>query len=84
MLQRLIVRMTVCAITCFMAWPFACLADARELVGRWYQAPEDWVYQGQVDLATCGLESVAKVELTGGHFWQQVDFEIENPWALCA
>jgi diguanylate cyclase (GGDEF)-like protein len=61
-----------------MAWPCACLADARELAGRWYQAPEGWVYQGQADLATEALGSVAKVELTGGHFWQQVDFEIKT------
>jgi diguanylate cyclase (GGDEF)-like protein len=61
-----------------MAWPCACLSDARELAGRWYQAPESWVYQGQADLAPVGLGPVTKVKLTGGHFWQQADFEIKT------
>lgn len=78
MARRLIFRMTVCMITCLMAWSCVCLADVRELAGRWYQAPEGWVYQGQTDLSAVGLESVAKVALTGGHFWQQVDFEIKT------
>jgi diguanylate cyclase (GGDEF)-like protein len=62
-----------------MAWSNACLADARELAGRWFEAPEGWIYQGQSDLATEGLRSIARVELTGGHFWQQVDFDIKTP-----
>lgn len=61
-----------------MAWSAAGLADARELAGRWYQAPENWVYRGQNDLAMEGLRPVDKVELTGGHFWQQADFEIKT------
>lgn len=61
-----------------MAWSCACLADARELAGRWYQAPVGWTYQGQTDLAATELKPIAKVKLTGGHFWQQVDFEIKT------
>ena len=61
-----------------MAWSCACLADARELVGHWYQAPEDWVYQGQINLVSTGLKSVAKLKLTGGHFWQQMGFVINT------
>jgi diguanylate cyclase (GGDEF)-like protein len=59
-----------------MAWSCACLADARELAGLWYQAPEAWDYQGQTNLTAAGLKPVAKVTLTGGHFWQQADFDI--------
>ncbi|MGZ4982438.1 MAG: diguanylate cyclase, partial [Methylobacter sp.] len=63
---------------CLLIWSCACLADARELAGLWYQAPESWVYQGQVDLAAAGLNPVVKVILTGGHFWHQVDFDINT------
>jgi diguanylate cyclase (GGDEF)-like protein len=61
-----------------MSWSSACLADEYELTGSWYQAPDSWIYQAQPDLAMAGLKPVAKVELTGGHFWQQVDFEIKT------
>jgi diguanylate cyclase len=61
-----------------MAWLVTCQAGTRELAGRWYQAPESWVYRGQNDLAMEGLRPVDKVELTGGHFWQQADFEIKT------
>lgn len=61
-----------------MVWSCVCPADVRELAGLWYQVPEGWVYQGQTDLATAGLGPVAKVALTGGHFWQQVDFDINT------
>ena len=71
-------RLIACVIACFMAWPCVCLADARELGGPWYQAPENWTYQGQTDLAAAGLKPVANVSLTGGHFWQQTDFVIES------
>lgn len=62
-----------------LPWANACLADVRELTGAWYQAPADWVYRGQTDLATAGLQAVAKVSLTGGHFWQQAELEIITP-----
>ncbi len=65
-------------VTCIMAWSSACLANAFELAGSWYQAPEGWAYQGQSDLAVAGLKPVDKVVLTGGHFWQQADFEIKT------
>ncbi len=71
--------MIVCLITSLMAGSRACLADAREIAGLWYQAPLDWTYQGQTDLAAAGLEPVATVALIGGHFWQQADFEIDTP-----
>jgi diguanylate cyclase (GGDEF)-like protein len=61
-----------------MVWSCVCPADVRELAGRWYQVPDGWVYQGQNSLATAGLGPVAKVALTGGHFWQQVDFDINT------
>ncbi|WP_292435331.1 diguanylate cyclase [Methylobacter sp.] len=61
-----------------MLWPCACLADAKEIVGSWYQAPEDWTYDGQADLAATGLKSVAKVALIGGHFFQQADLDINT------
>jgi diguanylate cyclase (GGDEF)-like protein len=71
--------MIACAITCLIvAWPCVGLADEHELAGLWYQAPQDWAYQGQVDLAAAGLKPVARVKLTGGHFWQQADFEIKT------
>ena len=38
----------------------------------------DWSYQGQADLAAAGLKPAVKVALTGGHFWQQVDFDINT------
>lgn len=57
----------------------ACLAEARSLLGAWYQAPLAWDYQGQSDLAVAELKPIAKVELTGGHFWQQADFDIVTP-----
>lgn len=75
---RLALWVIACAISCFMVWPSACMADVRELAGLWYQVSEDWSYQGQTDLAVAGLKPVAKVELTGGHFWQQVDFDIKT------
>jgi diguanylate cyclase (GGDEF)-like protein len=61
-----------------MAWPCACLAEASEIVGSWYQAPEGWTYQGQVDIAAAGLKPAAKVALIGGHFFQQADFDINT------
>lgn len=61
-----------------MAWPSASLADANKIVGSWYQATEGWIYDGQTDLAATGLKSVAKVALTGGHFFQQTDIEINT------
>jgi len=70
--------MLACVITCLMGWSCAGLADVRELTGLWYQAPEDWVYQEQTDLAAAGLKPVTKVELTGGRFWKQVDFDINT------
>jgi diguanylate cyclase (GGDEF)-like protein len=63
---------------CLLVWSCTCLADARELSGLWYQAPQDWSYQGQADLAAAGLKPAVKVSLTGGHFWQQVDFDIDT------
>ncbi len=75
---RLIFRIIACVNLCFMTWSCSCLADARELVGHWYQAPEDWAYQGQSNIASTGHKSVAKVKLTGGHFWQQVEFNINT------
>ena len=76
--QRMKFGMNACLITCLMAWSSSCLADARELAGLWYQAPVGWVYQGQTDLAAAELKPVAKVELTGGQFWQQADFDINT------
>ncbi|HEY8034126.1 MAG TPA: diguanylate cyclase [Methylobacter sp.] len=69
--------MIVCLIVS-LSWSCACLAEAKEIVGSWYQAPEDWAYHGQVDLAAAGLKPVAKVILTGGHFFQQADFDIDT------
>jgi hypothetical protein len=69
--------MIVCLIVS-LSWSCACLADASEIVGAWYQTPEDWTYQGQVDIAAAGLKPVAKVALTGGHFFQQADFDINT------
>ncbi|MGZ4956554.1 MAG: sensor domain-containing diguanylate cyclase [Methylobacter sp.] len=76
--QRLALKTIVCLIACLIAWPCVCTADVRELAGSWYQAPESWPYQGQTDLAVAGLKPVANVTLTGGHFWQQVDFDINT------
>lgn len=78
MRPRLIFRIIVCVSVSLMLWSCACLADARELVGHWYQAQEGWVYQGQTNLASTGLKSVAKVKLAGGHFLQQVGFDINT------
>ena len=61
-----------------LPWANACLAEVRELTGTWYQAPPDWVYRGQTDLAATDLQPVAKVSLTGGHFWQQAEFEVTS------
>jgi len=61
-----------------LPWANACLADVREITGTWYQAPPDWVYRGQTDLAVAGLQPVAKVSLTGGRFWQQAEFEVST------
>jgi diguanylate cyclase (GGDEF)-like protein len=61
-----------------LVWSGTCSADARELAGSWYQAPEVWSYQGQVDLAAAGLNPAVKVALTGGRFWQQADFDINT------
>lgn len=77
-LERLKFLMIASVVPCLMAWSCVGLADARELGGLWYQAPEGWAYHGQVDLAAAGLKPVARVELTGGHFWQQADFEIKT------
>jgi len=77
MSQRIVFGMIVCLIVS-LSWSCACLADASEIVGAWYQAPEDWTYQGQVDIAAAGLKPVAKVALIGGHFFQQADFDINT------
>jgi hypothetical protein len=50
-----------------------------ELSSPWYQAPEDWRYQNQTDFTATGLRPVNQVNLTGGHFWKQVDFEVNKP-----
>jgi len=63
---------------CLLIGSGVCSADARELAGLWYQASEDWSYQGQVDLAAAGLKPADKVALTGGRFWHQVDFDINT------
>lgn len=63
----------------FLPWANVCLADVREITGTWYQAPPGWVYQGQMDLAVAGLQPVAKVSLTGGHFLQQAELAINTP-----
>ncbi|MFA5018678.1 MAG: diguanylate cyclase [Methylobacter sp.] len=77
MSQRIVFSMIVCLIVS-LSWSCACLADASEIVGAWYQAPEGWTYQGQVDIAAAGLKPVAKVALIGGHFFQQADFDINT------
>ena len=76
--QRMKFGMIACLITSLMLGSCACLANAREIAGLWYQAPMDWAYQGQTDLAAAGFDPVAKVALIGGHFWQQADFEINT------
>jgi diguanylate cyclase (GGDEF)-like protein len=70
--------MVVCLIVS-LSWSLSCLADAKEIAGSWYQAPEGWTYQGQGDITVAGLRPVAKVALTGGHFFQQADFDIDTP-----
>ena len=49
-----------------------------EITGTWYQAPPDWAYRGQTDLAATDLQPVAKVSLTGGQFWQQAELEVRT------
>lgn len=76
--RRIVSKMIACLIASLMLWPCACLANAKEIVGSWYQAPEDWTYDGQADLAVTELKPVAKVALIGGHFFQQADFDINT------
>jgi diguanylate cyclase (GGDEF)-like protein len=61
-----------------LSWPCIGLADAEEIAGTWYQAPEAWSYRGQTDLSAEGLKPVTKVALTGGRFFQQADFDIKT------
>jgi diguanylate cyclase (GGDEF)-like protein len=75
---HIVFSMVVCLIVS-LSWSLSCLADAKEIAGSWYQAPEGWTYQGQGDITVAGLRPVAKVALTGGHFFQQADFDIDTP-----
>lgn len=77
MFARLTSRIVACIVAALMAWSGACLAEARELGGHWYQAQAGQAYLGRADLAAAGLKPVAKVALTGGHFWQQAEFDIQ-------
>jgi diguanylate cyclase (GGDEF)-like protein len=61
-----------------LSWPCIGLADAEEIAGTWYQAPEAWSYRGQTDLSAEGFMPVTKVALTGGRFFKQADFDIKT------
>ena len=53
-------------------------AAPLDIAGAWYRAPASgWAYQGQPQLANAGLAAVSGVELTGGHFLFQADFEVQ-------
>jgi len=66
-------------MACLMLWSCHAWAEVLELSSPWYQAPEDWRYQNQTDFTATGLRPVNQVNLTGGHFWKQVDFEVNKP-----
>lgn len=58
-------------------WPQAVWAMPVQLTGRWFQAPPDWVYQGQPGLEEQRqLVPVAHPANTGGNFLFQADFEV--------
>jgi diguanylate cyclase (GGDEF)-like protein len=69
-------RIVAFFLLALMGWTSICYAEVRDLVGAWYQAPADWTYRGQTDIAAEGLQPVAKVALTGGYFWHQADFDV--------
>ncbi len=56
--------------------PFSVFAAPVDMQGSWYQAPSDWKYQGQSQLADAGLAKVAQLSATGGRFWYQADFKL--------
>jgi diguanylate cyclase (GGDEF)-like protein len=51
-----------------------------DLAGEWYQAgsSENPIYQAQADLSETGLIQTEKVSLTGGRFWFQAEFTIQE------
>jgi len=59
-----------------MTWASACVAQEHDITGTRYEAPADWVYQGQTELANTGLQPVGKISLTGGRYWQSGTFDI--------
>lgn len=61
-------------------WVTAAHAEPLDFSGSWYREPiGNWTYRLQPDLRDSGLEPAPKVELTGGHFWFQSDFELAAP-----
>ena len=77
--RRLMFPLPVYVMACLMLWSCHAWAEVLELSSPWYQAPEAWRYQNQTDLAATGLRPVNQVNLTGGHFWKQVDFPVNKP-----
>ncbi len=77
--RRLMFPLPFYVMACLMLWSCHAWAEVLELSSPWHQAPEGWRYQNQTDFAATGLRPVNQVNLTGGHFWKQVDFEVNKP-----
>lgn len=70
----------------FLLWFMLAVASAAhaaplDLSGQWYKAGSnnDPLYQGQANLEETGLIRADEVSLTGGHFWFQAEFNIQEP-----
>ncbi|HSH73898.1 MAG TPA: diguanylate cyclase [Methylophilaceae bacterium] len=55
-----------------------CHASPLDFKGQWYQAPLDWQYVNQHNIADASLIPVAKLSVTGGHYIFQSDFKLEQ------
>ena len=58
---------------------FGCHAEPTALAGQWYEAAPGWVYISQSDLSSAGLASVARPSKTGGRYFYQTRFDIDQP-----
>jgi diguanylate cyclase (GGDEF)-like protein len=63
-----------------LLWLVPSLASAApsELAGRWYRAPDGFLYRGGSHLATAQLSAVPGPKLTGGQYWYQAAFDVDR------
>lgn len=72
-------RIGLAAMLLLLIFPWAgSSAQPMKLDGQWFNAANEWVYNGQSRLNNAGLTPIAKPNLTGGRFFYQADFDVKN------